>query len=77
MAGSGQVGLGQVRLDDGKSDNRANSAQFQVKLPTVAELGNNGNCLPLVPCFLLYSSSVPGHNNFIFILGYPEQYHNH
>ena len=26
---------------DGKSDNRANSAQFQLKLPTGAELGKN------------------------------------
>ena len=37
FSGSGWVGLGQV---DGNSDNRANSAQFQVKLPTGAELGN-------------------------------------
>ena len=38
---SGQVGSGQVGSDDdGNSDNRANSAQFQVKLPTGAELGN-------------------------------------
>ena len=35
--GSGRVGSGLV---DGNSDNRANSAQFQVKLPTGAELGN-------------------------------------
>ena len=37
MAGSGRVGSGQV---DGNSDNRANSAKFQVKLPSGAELGN-------------------------------------
>ena len=36
--GSGQVGLDRV---DGNSDKRANSAQFQVKLPTGAELGKN------------------------------------
>ena len=36
MAGSGQVGSGQV---DGNSDNKATSAQFQLKLPTGAELG--------------------------------------
>ena len=31
--------VGSARSDDGNSDNRANSAQFQVKLPTGAELG--------------------------------------
>ena len=36
----GQVGSGWVGLDDGNTDNKANSAQFQVKLPTGAELGN-------------------------------------
>ena len=36
----GRVGLGRVGSDDGNSDNRANSAQFQVKLLTGAELGN-------------------------------------
>ena len=36
-AGSGRVGPGRV---GDYSDNRANSAQFQVKLPTGAELGN-------------------------------------
>ena len=35
---SGRVGSGRV---GGNSDNKANSAQFQVKLPTGAELGNN------------------------------------
>ena len=35
-SGSGQVGSGRV---DGNSDNRANSAQFHVKLATGAELG--------------------------------------
>ena len=34
--GSGQVRSGRV---DGNSDNRANSAQLQLKLPTGAELG--------------------------------------
>jgi hypothetical protein len=37
---SGRVGSGQVRSDDVDSDNRANSAQFQAKLPDGAELGN-------------------------------------
>jgi hypothetical protein len=36
VVGSGRVGSDD---DDGNSDNRANSAQFQVKLPTGAELG--------------------------------------
>ena len=36
---SGQVRSGQVGADDGNADNKANSAQFQVKLPTGAELG--------------------------------------
>ena len=35
-----------VRLDDGNSDNRANSAQFQLKLPTGAELGKNAPFSP-------------------------------
>ena len=42
MAGSGQVGSGQV---DGNSDNKATSAQFQLKLPIGAELGNYLECL--------------------------------
>ena len=43
FSGSGWVGLGRVGSGrvDGNSDNRANSAQFQVKLPTGDELGNN------------------------------------
>ena len=38
QVGSGRVGSGRV---DGNSDNGANSAQFQMKLPTGAELGKN------------------------------------
>jgi hypothetical protein len=36
VVGPGRVGLGRV---GDYSDNRANSAQFQMKLPTGAELG--------------------------------------
>jgi hypothetical protein len=34
-----EVGSGQVGSDEGNSDNRANSAQFQVKFSTGAKLG--------------------------------------
>ena len=37
FSGSGRVRSGRV---DGNSDNRANSAEFQLKLPTQSELGN-------------------------------------
>ena len=36
----GRVRSGQVRSDNGNSDNRANSVQVQINLPTRAELGN-------------------------------------
>ena len=42
---SGQVGSGQV---DGNSDNKANSAQFQAKLPTGAELGKKPPLKPVL-----------------------------
>jgi hypothetical protein len=41
LVGSGQVRSGPVGSDNGNSDNRAKSAQFKVKLPIGAELGNN------------------------------------
>ena len=34
------VGRRAAAADDGNTDNKANSAQFQLKLPTGAELGN-------------------------------------
>jgi hypothetical protein len=40
-----RVRSGRVRSDDGNTDNRANSAQVQLNLPTRAELGNNTNKL--------------------------------
>ena len=38
---SARVGSGRLGSNDGNSDNRANSAQLQMNLPTRAELGKS------------------------------------
>ena len=43
--GLGSISLGQInfhRWVGGSNETKANSAQFEVKLPTGAELGKNG-----------------------------------